>query len=324
MSRKWFVLPLMALCVTAAPAQKPAAAKKAAPPRASAPAGKSGLDKAAMEAYVRHLFVAGPQVKVEVRDPKPSELPGFYDVVVRLSAGPASQDIPFYVSRDGRKIVEGKVYDIAENPFRKNLDLLKNEGNPSFGTPGAPVVLVEFSDYQCPFCAEEAKMLRTNLLNAYPTQVRLYYKDFPLEQIHPWAKTGAIAGRCVFRQNPTAYWEFHDWIYANQAQITAENLKSKVMEWAKGKQIDALQLGRCMDTKATEAEVDRNIAEAKALKLNSTPTLFVNGRPLSGRVDWATLRSIIDYELDYQKTARNAGEEACCSVAPVLPGLSGK
>ena len=79
-----------------------------------------------------------------------------------------------------------------------------------------------------------------------------------------------------------------------------------------------------MDTKATEAEVDRNIAEAKALKLNSTPTLFVNGRPLSGRVDWATLRSIIDYELDYQKTARNAGEEACCSVAPVLPGLSGK
>lgn len=321
MPRKLLLPFLLAACLIPAPAQKAASEKSGQPP---AQAGKSALDKATMEAYARHLYVMGPAVKVEVLDPKPSVLPGFFDVVVRASMGNQSQDLPFYVSRDGRKIVRGEVFDVAENPFSRDLALLKTDGEPSFGTPGAPVVLVEFSDYQCPFCAEEAKMLRTNLLSAYPKQVRLYFKDFPIEQIHPWAKPAAMAGRCVFRQNAEAYWDYHDWIYAQQASITPENLKSRVLEWAKGKEIDALQLGRCIDTRAAEADVDRNIAEARALKLNSTPTLFVNGRRLVGRLDWPTLRSIIDFEIEYQKTARNAGEEACCELKPLLPGVAGQ
>ena len=169
-----------------------------------------------------------PAVKVEVGDPKPSAvLPGFMDVVVHASAGAQSQDFPFYVSKDGQKIVQGTVFDVAQNPFKPDLDKLKTEFEPSFGTPGAPVVLVEFSDFQCPFCKEEAKMLRTNLLSAYPKQVRLYFKDLPLEQIHPWAKPAAIAGRCVFRQNPAAFWDYHDWIFDHQAGITAGELKAK-------------------------------------------------------------------------------------------------
>jgi protein-disulfide isomerase len=179
---------------------------------------------------------------------------------------------------------------------------------------------VEFSDYQCGFCKEEAKMLRDNLLSAYPKQVRLYFKDYPLEQIHPWAKAGAIAGRCVFLQSPAAFWDYHDWIFEHQSEITPENLKAKVQEFAKGKEIDALQLGRCLDTRATEAEVNQSIAEASALNVNSTPTLFINGRRIVGRVDWPTLRNIIDYEIEYQKTAKNAGEDCACEVK--LPGLA--
>lgn len=283
-------------------------------------AGKSALNKATMEAYVRHLFVMGPQVKVVIDDPKPSPLPGFLDVMVHASAGPQSQDFTFYVSKDGRKIVQGTVYDIAQNPFKQDIDLLKTQLQPSFGTPGAPVVLVEFSDYECPFCKEEAKMLRTNLLSAYPKQVRLYFKDFPLEQLHPWAKAAAMAGRCVFRQNPGAYWDYHDWVYDHQQEFTAQNLKAKIMDWAKGKQIDALQLGRCIDTRATESEVNQNIAEGRALRINSTPTLFINGRRMVGRLDWNTVRSIIDYEIEYQKTAKNAGEDCGCDLKLKLPG----
>jgi protein-disulfide isomerase len=231
--------------------------------------------------------------------------------------------VTFHVSKDGQKIVQGNVYDVAQNPFKKELDLLRTEGQPSFGTPGAPVVLVEFSDYQCPFCAETARMLRENLLKAYPTQVRLYFKDFPLEQINPWAKPAAIASRCVFRQNPAAFWDLHYWIFDNQTGINAENLNAKVLEWAKGKELDALQLGRCIDTRATEAEVNRDVADARALNLNSTPTLFVNGRRLVGRLDWQALRNVIDYEIEYQKTAKNAGEDACCELKPLIPGLPG-
>ena len=122
--------------------------------------------------------------------------------------GDASEDFPFLVSKDGSKILQATVYDVNSNPFKPDLDKLKTEFQPSFGTPGAPVVLVAFSDFECPVCKTEATMLRQNLLTAYPTQVRLYFKDFPLESIHPWAKPAAIAGRCVFRQNPSSFWSY--------------------------------------------------------------------------------------------------------------------
>lgn len=241
-------------------------------------------------------------------------MPGFKQVKIRASAGNASQDETFYISDDGRNIMRGQVFEVKDNPFRDELKKLKTEFEPSFGTPGAPVVLVIFSDFQCSFCREEAKMLRDNLLSAYPKQVRVYFKDFPLEQIHPWAKTAAVAGQCVFRQNAGAFWDYHDWIFEKQAEITPENLKDKVLEFAKAKEIDPLQLGRCLDTRATEADVDKDIAQARELTVQSTPTVFINGRRVTGRSDWNTLRSIIDYEIEYQKTAKNAGEDCACDV----------
>jgi predicted DsbA family dithiol-disulfide isomerase len=81
-----------------------------------------------------------------------------------------------------------------------------------------------------------------------------------------------------------------------------------------------LQLGRCIDTRATAAEVERNLAEARSLGLNSIPTLFVNGRRIVGQVAWANLKQIIDFEIEYQQTARNAGDgEACCELPPLSP-----
>src|SRR6202030_3522662 len=102
--------------------------------------------------YIRHLLVWGPQIGVTIDDPKPSPLPGFVQVGVHGSAGQAHQDLVFYVSKDGQRIVQGNVYDIALNPFKTELDKLKTELQPSLGTPGAPVVIVEFSDFQCAYC----------------------------------------------------------------------------------------------------------------------------------------------------------------------------
>ncbi len=275
---------------------------------------KSALDKATLEAYVRHLFLWGPQIKVEIADAKPSPLTGMVEVNLRASAGAASKDERLYVSQDGQKIVQAIVYDVGKNPFAEDLAKLKTEFQPSLGTPGAPVVLVMFSDFQCTYCKEEGKMLRQNLLTAFPKQVRLYFKDMPLVAIHPWAKAAAIAGRCVFRANPTAFWDYHDWIFDQQAQITPETLRGKFLEFAKSKSLDTARLEKCFDTRATEAEVDKSIGEARALGVNSTPTLFVNGRRLTTTVPWGNLKQIIDFEIDYQKTANNAGEEACCEV----------
>jgi protein-disulfide isomerase len=285
---------------------------------------KSALDKATLESYVRHLYVMDKsKINVEVADPTPSaQLPGFLDVKVHAWAGQQSYNLLFFVSKDGAKIIQGSIYDANSNPFKNELDKLKTEFAPNIGTPGAPVVLVEFSDFQCPYCKEEAKMLRQNLVSSYPQQVRLYFKTYPLESLHPWAKAGAIASRCVFRQQPAAFWTYHDWIFEHQAEITPENLKDKVMGWAKEqKDIDVLQLGQCIDTKATAAEVEKDVAEGKAVNVEGTPTLFINGRRIAQAIDWPNLRSIIDYEIEYQKTAKNAGEDCGCEVKLDLPGM---
>jgi protein-disulfide isomerase len=275
---------------------------------------KPGIDKAAIEAYVRHLLAVIPEVQVKVDDPKPSPVPDLEKVEVHFIYGPRTQDETFYVTRDGRKIVRGYIYDLAQNPFKEDLDKLKPGLSPSFGAAGAPVVLVVFSDFECPNCKEEAKTLRQNITATYPSQVRVYFKDFPLEQIHPWAKPAAIAGQCVFRQNPQAFWQYHDWIYEHQADITPENLKAKVMEFAQtAKDLDGMQLGRCIDSKATEADVDASIAQGHSLNIDATPTIFVNGRRLVGNYPWVNLQQLINGELNYQKTAQNAGEK-CCEI----------
>lgn len=286
------------------------------PARAQSPAEskKSAFDKATLEAYVRHMGVWGPQITVQISDPKPSPIPGLMEMEVRATAGLASQTQTFYVSKDGSKIMTGNIYDINRNPFQNELDKLKTSSEPSFGTPGAPVVLVVFSDFECPYCKEEAKMLRQNLPSAYPKEVRTYFIDFPLEQIHPWAKAAAIAGRCIFHQHAESFWAYHDWIYDHQSEITADNVRSKILEWAKSANLDVLALQQCIDNKTTEAEVARNIEMARALLVNQTPTLFVNGRRLLGGISWPDLRQIIDYEIQYQKTAHNAGEDCGCEL----------
>jgi protein-disulfide isomerase len=288
---------LAALCLALLPAQeKP----------------KSGFDKAALEAYVRHLLAVIPEVQVKIDDPKPSQVSTLEQVDVHFIYGERTQDETFYISKDGHKIIRGYIYDLSQNPFKEDLDKLKTSLSPSFGAAGAPVVLVIFSDFQCPNCKEEAKTLRQNLPVAFPKDVRVYFKDFPLEQIHPWAKPAAIAGQCIFRENPAAFWQFHDWIYEHQSEITPDNLKAKVLEFAQtAKDLDGMQLGRCMDSKATEADVNASIAQGKALKIDATPTMFVNGRRLIGNYPWQNLQQIISGELNYQKSAQNAGEKCC-------------
>lgn len=275
---------------------------------------KSFLDKPTMEAYIRHLYVWPKQINVAISDPVASGIEGLVSVTVTGSMGAARQVQQFYISKNGEKVIQGTVFDAANNPFKKDLDLLKTDLQPGYGTPGASVVVVIFSDFQCPYCKNEAKMIRDNLTTAFSKEIRVYFKDFPLEQIHNWAKPAAIAGRCVYRQNTDKFWDYHDWIFANQELTTLDNLRSKLEGFAVEKKLDAADLLKCYDTKATEAEVTKNFAEGRALEVNSTPTLFVNGRRLSGSVTWDQLKQIIEYEIEYQKTAKNAGENCGCEL----------
>ncbi len=294
-------------------------AKRAATPKAASAKPAPALDKKKLEEYVRHLLLWGPQITVTVADPVPAPMPGYSELKVTASFQKVSVDEVFYLSADGTRLIRGAVYDIAVNPFAKDLAKIKTDLQPSMGTPGAPVLIAVYSDFQCAYCREAAKTLRENLLKSYPKEVRMYFKDFPLDQIHPWARSASIAGRCVFRQNPQAFWEFHDWIFDKQAEVTPENLKEKVTAWVAEKKLDGVQFSRCFDSRTPEPEVDRNLAEGRALHVDSTPTLFVNGRKVPGSAPWAQLKAIIDWELEYGKRT-GFTPESCCEVKLPIPG----
>jgi protein-disulfide isomerase len=284
---------------------------------------KSAFDKPTLEAYLRHLFLIQPQITVSAGDPQPCDLPGFKLVKVRLSQGPQFQDVTLYVSNDGKKIVQGSFYDISHNPFKPELDKLHTQFQPNLGTAGAPVAIVVFSDLQCPHCKGEAEMLRSNLIQNYPKDVRLYFKDFPLESLHPWAKAAAMAGRCLFAQSNDAFWAYHDWVFAHQESFTPTTLAQQILDWAKEqKGIDSAKLGACIEKKSTEAEVDAEMKEGRDLEISGTPTMFINGRRIPQTIEWANLKGIIDSEIEYQKTAKNAGDDCGCEVQLPVPGLN--
>ena len=278
------------------------------------------VDKAALEKYVRHLLLWGPDIQVEISDPEPSELEGFRRIRVKGTAGPASREEIFYLSSDGKRLVRASIYHLDKNPFHETYEKITTEGQPSLGTPGAPVRLVVFTDFQCPYCKREAESLRKNLLKTYPNEGRLYFKDFPLDPIHPWARDAAIAGRCVYKQSEDAFWKYHDWVFAHQSEITKDNFRDKAVEFAGTLEgVDQLRFKSCLENRETEEEVNRSIAEGRELGINSTPTLFVNGRRIPAQLPWPNLKQVIDMELEYQKTAHNAGDAACCAVTLPTP-----
>ncbi len=257
------------------------------------------LDKATFEKYLRHLELFRGDVMFKIDDPKPSKyLPGYSEVLVHLIFNNAEKDELFYISADGKTIIRGDVFTLGKSPFESNLDKLTLANQPSFGSANAPVTIVEFGDFECPDCKMEAPVLRHDLTEAFDGKVRVVFKNYPLESVHPWARAAAIAGRCVYQQGDPAFWKFYDWIYQNQDEITGDNLNMKILAWAGQNAIDTVKLGQCLDTKATEPEVNASIAEGRELGIQGTPTLFINGRKIGGLM-WPDLQLVINKELEF-------------------------
>jgi protein-disulfide isomerase len=306
---RFLLLALVALSLWGQAPKK--SSKKVAPTR----------DMVQVEGFLRHLNLWTPDIQFTITNTQPSEqLKGYDEITVKASLGERSVEQKYFLSADGKTIIRGEVMDTTANPFNRDLALIRNVGQPSLGTVGAPVVLSLYTDYQCPYCKEMARTLRTNLMQTFPKDVRLFVHDFPLEQIHPWARPAAVAGRCVMLQGEDNYWKFHDWVFDQQQMIKAETLRAQLLGWAPANGIDVLQLNRCLDEKVTEQLVAKDIEESRQLGINSTPTIYVNGRKLAGNVAWEQLKRIIEVEVEYQKKNKNAGDLACCSVSLLPPG----
>ncbi len=286
---------------------------------AQAPA--PAFEKARIENFLRHLMLWGPQIQVTLSDPRPSSLPGLYELRVAARYQQASVEERFLVSADGKHIVRGSLFRTDQPPYAADAARIRIEGQPAFGADqaGKPrLQLVVFSDFQCNYCREEARSLRENLPKAYPGQFRLVFRDLPLDQIHPWARPAAIAGRCALRQSNDLFWKYHDWIFDKQSEIKPDTFRARALEWLKSAGGDEKSFTACLDSSEAASEVAASVAEARRLRIQSTPTLYVNGRALTGNIPWPQLKAILDLELEFAKKAESASE--CCGMTPpVLP-----
>jgi protein-disulfide isomerase len=160
----------------------------------------------------------------------------------------------------------------------------------ALGPAGAPVTIVEFSDFQCPFCQRVAPTLK-RIKETYGDKVRIVWKDFPLTSIHPEAFKAAEAGNCAREQGK--FWEYHDRLFANQQALQPDALKAH----AASAGLDATAFNACLDTAKFSDRVQEHIGVGSRLGVSSTPALFVNGRAVMGAQPYEVFAQIVDEEL---------------------------
>ena len=161
--------------------------------------------------------------------------------------------------------------------------------DPVRGVASAPVTIVEFSDYQCPFCSRVNPTLE-QVRKTYGDQVRIIFKDFPLPN-HAQAPKAAEAAHCAGEQGK--YWEMHDQLFANQRALNLPELK----QYAVALSLDAAKFNQCLDSGKHAGLVAAGLAQGQKMGVNSTPTLYINGRALVGAQPFEAFKQIIDEEL---------------------------
>ena len=171
-------------------------------------------------------------------------------------------------------------------PMRERVDPV----GPARGPANAPVTIVEFSDFECPFCGRFEPELQ-RLSKAYPTQVRLIYRNFPLTSLHPDALHAAEAGVCADRQGK--FWPMHDLMFAEQNALGIPALKQKAQRIG----LDVKRFDKCLDSGAALQAIKKDEDAAEKLGLSGTPSTFIDGRFLNGAVTYAELTAIVNDEL---------------------------
>ena len=273
----------------------------------NSPAGNAGSSSSSqtqknIDAYLRNLYAFGPNVQLSVGPLKGTTVEGILETNIDVVIDGNKQSVKFYVSKDGRFLFRGDLSDMTKDPLAETRAQIQMNDAPSVGDKNAPVTLVEYSDFECPVCKKLHDVLRGVLPN-YVGKLRLVFKDFPIEQIHPWARSAAIAGRCAYQQDPGAFWKIYDLIYDNQEVISAANAWTKMSDYAAQSGLSAETFKTCMASPEPGAAIDASRANGQLLEVNSTPTVFVNGRRMVG-ADQSLLEQYINYELAQRKSGK--------------------
>lgn len=246
--------------------------------------------------YYRRKSNLPPEVQAQVSNVTDSKIPGAKQATLTLSRGGQTQTQTILMSADGRYVVFAEVEDVTSDPFKAIAAKINTTNSPVKGPKDAKVTIVEFSDFQCPYCARAHQTISEQVMKEYDGKVKLVYKNFPLG-FHKWAEPAGIAGACAYQQDPASFWKFYDFMFMNQQQITPENVKEKSQEALKGTKVDMAKWNDCYDNKKTLDKVKADMAEGSSVGVTGTPAFIINGRKISGAQPFPNFKAVIDDEL---------------------------
>jgi protein-disulfide isomerase len=271
------------------------------PPNALPP--NPALD-AKVTTYIQKRFSIADPTHIQLGPVVPTAMNGIYSRSLRVS-NDRGQSVGALIytnlAEDQMILSQGQgqsLYDLTKDPWEKvDLKSLHLDDRPIMGSPAAPVTIVEFADFECPFCARAFGSLETMVHTTYKDKVRVIYKNYPLNS-HPWAIRAALGAECARLQNPDAFWDFARDYYSSQGTITVKNIDDHIHATAKRLNLDGPTLDACMAGKAAPARVDEDQKDGNAVNVSSTPTLFVNGVRMVGLPEEKAFEWVVSQQID--------------------------
>ena len=257
---------------------------------AQSPSPSSDVARA-IERQVRSQYSLPSNVKITVGTLRPSEFANYDALTVTLSGSIRKKEYEFLLSHDHKSLLRVSKFDLTSDPFAAIMKKIDVSGRPARGNKDAKVTVVSYDDFECPFCSRMHATLFPGLLMEYGDRVLFVYKDYPLEEMHPWAMHAAVDANCLAAQNNDAYWEYADYLHSNPQAVGRNQsrdgwyaeLDQLATLQAQKRNLDMEKLQACVKSQDEKA-VRASISEGDSLGVDSTPVLFINGQKLDGAV----------------------------------------
>ncbi len=233
---------------------------------------------AEVEQRIRQMYKMAATTKLTVGRFRPSNFPDFQEGTYSMGDG---QEHTLFLTRDGKHLIVSDLFNLSVDPQEQALREISLRDEATQGPATAPVTIVEYADLECPTCARMNEFLETQIVPRYGDKIRIVFKEYPLP-FHEWSKTAAIGCQCAYELNPSTFVALRTAIFRNQQQINITNVRDTVLNFGEQVGLDRVKLAGCLDAQSSYPRIQRDMAEAKRLDVNQTPTLFINGRRLVG------------------------------------------
>jgi protein-disulfide isomerase len=242
---------------------------------------------AALKAVLQKRLLVPDAKDLQLGPIQPGPFAGMSSRTVTVSnpgAPGQKAEIEVFTDDTGKQVIIAQHYAVVDSahPWEQlEVKQLHLDDRATLGPATAPVTIIEFGDFECPYCARAFSEIETLVNTTHKDRVRLIWKNFPLN-VHPWAEQGAVAAECAREQNPATFWSFARNLYRDQTEINPQNLRSHIDSYISSLGLDTKGMDACILSKTAEDRVQQDIKDAQAIHLSSTPTFVINGIPVIG------------------------------------------